>query len=183
MKFIALFRGINVGGKNIVKMAELREMLAGLGVEKVQTYIQSGNATFDASDNPVMLKEKIETAFADTFGFGSTVILRTGNEIAAIAEKPPFSAELVDAAIAANPNVEHVYIYFMDTMPSEEHIRALQAEYAGRDKLRIGVRELFLLCHESIRDSKLAAALSKLNTPMTARNWKTLNKLHLMLKE
>ena len=70
MKYVALFRGINVGGKNIVKMADLRQLLLDLGLSKVKTYIQSGNAFFETPLSEDDLLEKIRTGFSGRFGLG-----------------------------------------------------------------------------------------------------------------
>jgi uncharacterized protein (DUF1697 family) len=183
MRFVALFRGINAGGKHIVKMDVLKKMLTRLGYKNVRTYIQSGNALFDAESEPNDIKEKIQTTFLETFGFDSPVILRTADELVATVNALPFSVEEIKAATLANPNVEHLYVYFMDNMPSFTALNAINAGYSGHDKLFFGTREIYLLCHESVRDSKLASALVKLNTPMTERNWNTLNKLLAMIEE
>jgi uncharacterized protein (DUF1697 family) len=182
MRYIALFRGINVGGRNAVKMQALRQMLAGLGYAGARTCLQSGNAVFDASGEPDAIKERIQAAFAGEFGFESAVVVRSAEEISAIANARPFSQAELDAAAAANPGVEHAYVYFMDSAPPPAAVEALAAKHGGPDRLLAGAggRELHLLCHGSVRDSKLAAALAKLGTPMTARNWKTLDRLRAM---
>jgi uncharacterized protein (DUF1697 family) len=183
MRFVALFRGINVGGRNTVKMDTLRKMLVGLGYENVRTYIQSGNVLFDAESEPNGIKEKIQAGFLTTFGFDSPVILRAGDELIAIARALPFSAEEIEAAVRANSSVEHLYVYFMDSVPPAELLDTICAGYDGSDRLSVGMREVYLLCYESVRDSKLAVALTKLGVPMTARNWKTLNKLCVMVQD
>ena len=75
MKYAALFRGINVGGKNIVKMADLRQLLWDLGLGKVQTYLQSGNAVFESALEEITLRDKIQDGFAERFGFESIVLI------------------------------------------------------------------------------------------------------------
>ena len=177
MTYVALLRGINVGGKNIVKMAELRQMLSGLGFQNVKTYIQSGNAIFDSTDTPDNIKEKVLKSFQITFKFESAIILRTKDEISKNIASLPFSELETEAAIAANPDVEHLYVYFTDDILTDAAVDALNADYGNPDKLYVGQGGVYLLCYESVRDSKLAAALSKQNISMTARNWKTLNKL------
>lgn len=108
-------------------------------------------------------------------------MLCTSDEINAVIQDMPFSPEEIAAAEAANPDVEHLYVYLMDNAPECGEIEKLAAGYAGPDKLCAGRREIYLLCHQSIRDSKPAAALGKLGVPMTSRNWKTMNKLCEML--
>jgi uncharacterized protein (DUF1697 family) len=79
--------------------------------------------------------------------------------------------------------MEHLYVYLPEGMPEHREIEQLEAAHNGPDKLRAGHREIYMLCHQSVRDSKLAVALSKLDMPVTARNWKTIHKLCEMLSE
>ena len=181
MTYVALFRGINVGGKNIVKMAELRRMLSELRFQNVKTYIQSGNAIFNSDDTPDIVKKSIQTAFQNTFKFESAIVLQTKDDICAVINLLPFSEDDIKTAVAANSEVEHLYFYFIDDTFSDSVINALNSSYGGPDRLSAGPGGVYLLCHESVRDSKLAAALSKQNAAMTARNWKTLNKLFEMM--
>ena len=181
MTYVALFRGINVGGKNIVKMAELRQMLSGLGFQNVKTYIQSGNAIFDSNDTPDNIKDTVQNSFQSTFKSESAIILRTKDEIRKNIASLPFSVLEIEAAVATNPDVEHLYFYFTDDILTDATIHVLNADYGNPDKLAVGQGGVYLLCYESVRDSKLAAALSKQSISMTARNWKTLNKLFDMM--
>ena len=183
MKFLVLFRGINVGGKNIVKMAALKKMLSGMGLQDVKTYIQSGNAIFDSDGQPDIVKRNIEENFKSSFGFESRVILRTEEEVANIITMLPFSQKELEAAVAANPAVEHLYFYFMDSALQATDITALETGYDGPDRVLPGTKGLYLLCYESVRNSKLAVMLTRMDIPMTARNWKTVNKLYSMMKE
>ena len=170
MRYVALLRGINAGGKNIVKMAELRQMLSGLGFQNVKTYIQSGNAIFDSGDSPDSIKERLQNSFRSTFKFESAIVLRTKDNVRKNIDSLPFTKPEIEAAIAANTQVEHIYFYFTDEALSDAAIHMLNADYGDRDKLSAGQGGVYLLCYESVRDSKLAAVLSKQNIAMTARN-------------
>ena len=180
MTHLALFRGINVGGKNIVQMAELRHMLTGLGFQNVQTYIQSGNAIFDAEDAPEAVAATIHAAFPAAFGFECAVLVRTREDIRAVVDSLPFSQAEIAGAEAACSEIEHLYYYFAQNPPEEAALDALNAAHS-RGRLALGPGGVYLLCLDSVRDSKLAAALSKLNPAMTVRNWKTMNKLHSLM--
>jgi len=180
--YIALLRGINVGGKNIVKMAELKKLFENLGFTDVKTYIQSGNVVFDAPPDPAKVTEKIRAGFKSAFGFDSAVILRTRDDVVDIISKLPFSPDELAAAEAANPDVEHLYVYLLDDAPPVEEIARLESGYSGPDKIVAARREIYLLCHQSVRDSKLAASLGTLGVPMTARNWKTVTRLHNIME-
>ena len=179
MRYIALFRGLNVGGKNRVQMAALGQMLRGLGLERVSTYIQSGNAVFDSQQQEAPLGEKIQAAFLDTFGFPSPVILRSAGELEALIHNVPFAPEEIAQARAEAAGTESLYCYLLTQPPSREQGEALLAAAAllGRDSLVIHGREIYLLCRQSIRLSKAAARVEKLPIPMTCRNVTTLGKL------
>lgn len=183
MKYVALFRGINVGGKNIVKMADLRQLLLDLGLNKVNTYIQSGNAVFETSLSEADLLEKIKTGFSGRFGFESNVLIRTIEEIRDLIEQFPIPPEKIAEAEAADPQVEHLYIYFLETPPETARFNTLSNENTSADMLFTGKRELYFLCCQSIRNSKLAAGISKIAGSATARNWKTVGKLYDMMNE
>ena len=183
MKFIAFFRGINVGGKNTVKMSELSQLLIGLGFQNVKTYIQSGNVIFSSDMEQRLLPPMIEQAFAGRFGFQSTVVIRSDTEIANIVDSLPFGAGEIEQDQNETPDVEHIYIYLSDGSLDTEKINQLCASYNGKDRFHIGKREVYLLCFQSIRDSKLASLLTKLPQQLTARNFKTMKKISLMLQD
>lgn len=181
MKYTVLFRGINVGGKNKINMNDLKQLLLDLGLNKVKTYIQSGNAIFETILDEKSLQEAIHDAFTKRFGFESNVMIRSIDEIKALIDQLPILEAEILAAEAADSQVEHLYVYFLDHKPGQIQIDAICQEYVGPDTLRAGNREMYLLCHQSIRNSKLAIRTSKVFTSATVRNWKTVNKLYGML--
>lgn len=181
MKYIALFRGINVGGKHIVKMNDLKQFLFDLGLQQVQTYIQSGNAIFETTLDAVKVQKMIHTGFAERFEFESSVIIRSLDEIAELIAGLPITAAELEHAQACDPKVEHLYVYFLDQPPEQAQIDSICNGYSGEDMVRAGAKEVYLLCHSSIRDSKLATRTAKLFESATVRNWKTVQKLYEML--
>ena len=92
-RFIALLRGINVGGRGMVPMAELRALCDGLGWRNVATYIQSGNVVFDASGETAALEKGLEAALGAKFAFAPAVIVRTASAWKACVAGNPFAAE------------------------------------------------------------------------------------------
>ena len=89
--YVALFRGINVGGKNILPMKELVGILEGIGCEKVKTYIQSGNAVFRAGNNNTKkFEEEISSKIFESHGFKPKVLLLDVKDLADAIEKNPF---------------------------------------------------------------------------------------------
>ncbi|GIN40715.1 DUF1697 domain-containing protein [Heyndrickxia oleronia] len=181
--FIALLRGINVGGKNKIKMAELREMFEKLGYIPVKTYIQSGNILFQSNEGEDELRKKIEHQIEEEFGISINVILRTASEMEQIIQNCPFSEEALSQAKEAAPDVETLYVTLLLEAPNPENVELLEEYQSERDQFKVIGREVFLLYHHSVRDSKLATNLHKLNVPATTRNWKTINKLVTMAKE
>lgn len=174
--YIALLRGINVGGKNRIKMADLKCAFEVMGLSRVQTYIQSGNVLFESGEEKNLLRSRIEYRLEEVFGFPVIVVLRTAAELKEIIRNCPFSKEEVSEAEALS-KVESLYVSLMLEMPSQEGIEPLNACESENDEYRIIGREVYLLFRNSIRNSKLATNLQKLNVPATVRNWKTLNKL------
>lgn len=93
----------------------------------------------------------------------------------------PFSEEDVAAAEAADQQVEHLYIYFLDQKPEQTQVDDICRSYDGPDILRMGEKEIYLLCHQSIRKSTLSNDTAKIFNLATVRNWKTVKKLYDML--
>jgi len=180
VKYVAFFRGINVGGKNIAKMADLSRLFIGLGFRDVKTYIQSGNVIFSSDMEQHLLIPVIEQAFKEQFCFSSAVVIRSGAEIESIVDSLPFRDAEIEQAQNENPDVEHIYIYLSNDTIDIEKVNRLCASYSGKDRFQIMDCEIYLLCFQSIRDSKLAAMLTKLPQPLTSRNFKTMEKISLM---
>lgn len=180
--YVALLRGINVGGKNRIKMADLKFAFEGIDLSRVQTYIQSGNVLFESDEDEGLLRKDIEDKLEAAFGFPIPVILRTAVELERIIENCPFSEEEVMEAEAAS-NAESLYVGVLLEPPSQEEIKQLSVYQSQTDKFSIIDRDVYLLFHYSIRNSKLANNLYKLNVVATTRNWKTINKLAQLAKE
>lgn len=91
LRYVALLRGINVGGNNVIRMADLRACFEGLGFSRVETYIQSGNVVFDASarKSSQLLVRAIERALSDAFSYDSRIVLASAADLAAIVKQAP----------------------------------------------------------------------------------------------
>ncbi|MFC5469322.1 DUF1697 domain-containing protein [Cohnella suwonensis] len=178
--YIALLRGINVGGHNKIKMSELKAMCEALGLAQVQTYIQSGNVLFASDEQPAQLRARIENAIQSTFGFRISVILRTQAEFESILARLPFSEEEIQAATGPLGK-EVLYVTLLDEAPKPEAVDKLGTY--EKDKYAIDGLSVYLLFDQTILDSKLAANLQKLGVTMTMRNWKTMTKLASLAKE
>lgn len=167
---VALFRGINVGGRNTVPMAELRKLLGELGLSDVRTYIQSGNAVFSASGETDDVGARIRKAVGRRFGFEPQVLVLTAKDFRDIAEANPY------AASGSDPR--HIHVSFLAERPETPGVDALQAAKAPSEFFELGDKAFYLLAPDGIGRSKLAATLERaLGVPCTGRNWRTVTKL------
>ena len=180
--YIALLRGINVGTKNRMKMSELKTVLEGLGLERVQTYIQSGNVLFCSDEAEAAVHERITTGLQSAFGFPIGVVLRTAGELEEILSCCPFSAQDIAEAEAAS-DAESLYVLLWDGMPDEKKAARVQVPQGEQSRFCIMGRNVYLLFHESIRASKLAPRLEKLCATATVRNWNTLTQMHVLAQK
>lgn len=180
--YIALLRGINVGGKNMIKMARLKEMLEVMGLNQVKTYIQSGNVLFQSNEEEQQLRQRIEHEIEAVFGFPVIVTLRTTEELERIIENCPFSDEEVAEAESTSVG-ESLYVALLTEEPVSEATRRLDVYANDNEKYHISGREVYLLFANSVRNSKIASNLYKLDVQTTVRNWKTINKLVVMARE
>ncbi|WP_238883806.1 DUF1697 domain-containing protein [Clostridium sp. YIM B02551] len=178
--FIALLRGINVGGKNIIKMAELKKVFESIGFLEVKTYIQSGNVLFKSNEN--IIKEKLEREIEKAFKISLTVVLRTSSELEDIINNCPFSDEQIKDA-ESQSDTECLYVALLLSSPLQENVEKLSSYKSENDEYSVIGKDVYLLFKNSIRNSKLANNLHKLDVPVTVRNWKTINKLVALSKE
>jgi uncharacterized protein (DUF1697 family) len=176
MIYIALLRGINVGGHKRIKMADLKKLFESMGLRKVKTYIQSGNVLFESEEEAEVLGRKMEDEIKNEFGFSVTVVLRTASELEQIIENCPFTTDNL-------PEGESVQVAFLAGTPTEEGIYYLKTYNSNPDEYQIIGNDVYLFFHQSILDSKLATQLPKLGVQATVRNWKTVSKLASMVEE
>ncbi len=171
--YIAWLRGINVGGHKKIKMETLRGLLESMGLQKVKTYIQSGNVIFQADEEEKTLQKKIEDKILEEFGFDVTVMLRTQHELEEAISSVPFDVyELKEG--------ETIHVIFFPEEPAESAIEILKP-YRNEDlDFVVKNRELYLLYRKSLRDIKFP--VQKLKIPGTMRNWNTVNKVATMGK-
>lgn len=175
--YALLIRGINVGTKNSLPMAELRKMLASLGAEGIQTYVQSGNAVFSTELSPNELTQRIEALISDYMGRPVGTTLRSAAEMAKVASGSPLSG------VATSPTYHCVT--FLAEKPTAAELKPLTQVDFGSEQFVVVGREIYSWHPEGQGRSALAAALSKLKLRGTAttRNFRTVDKLHQMLLE
>ncbi len=162
---VGLLRGVNVGGRNRVSMSALRSALAEAGLDRVSTYLQSGNVIADHPD-PAAFRQVVESVLSDGFGLDVTVIVRSGTDLAGVLAWNPFPH-----AAASAPKLVHVW--FLEQQPEDSMVAALEAN-TGRDEWTIEGRDLVVRYEDGSQGSRLARKLAKTFDPnVTARNWST----------
>lgn len=170
--YIALLRGVNVSGKNILKMAELREVLEKAGFLNVSTYIQSGNIIFQSNESSKALKSKIEELIATQFGLTVPTLILTIEELKKIAENNPFIA-------TPDTNQDMVYYVFLFDQPEAAHVTKLESMDISPEQIVVADNMVYFFPVKGYGKSKLSNNVfeSKLKVKATARNHKTVNKL------
>ncbi len=172
MKYAAFLRGINVGGKNKIKMEILREMCAALGFENVKTYINSGNIIFETMTiDDKKLAAKIESAIEKEFGLQIKTIVRSTAEIEEIIKNNPFAGQF--------ENAKDLHVFFLDKELPNEKRELLLSNNNKNEMFTVRNREIFCLLRVSVSDSLMGKDYisKKLKVSATARNWRTVNKV------
>jgi uncharacterized protein (DUF1697 family) len=175
---IALLRGINVGGRNLLAMPAVREMFEELGFDRVTTVLQSGNVVFN-SNRPCgpALEQMLETETARRLGVAPKYVARTGDELDQIIQLNPFSDEAIN-------DPAHLLVMFLKRAPKPPAVTALRAAVKGPESIHHEGRQLYIVYPGGIGRSKLTGASieQKLDICGTARNWNTVVKLAALCK-
>jgi uncharacterized protein (DUF1697 family) len=190
---VALLRGINVGGKNILPMKDLAAIFEAAGCADVRTYIQSGNVIFSAPASSIRkLPEQIAQAIEKRFGFKSPVILRSSDDLTRIIHANPFLKTGAKGASAKGTSAKGIsadekwlHVYFLAAVPEPPAVASLDPNRSAPDVFHVRDREIYLHLPNGMGRSKLTNAYfdSKLKTISTARNWATICKLLAMMEE
>lgn len=174
--YIALLRGINVGGNNKLPMKALTALLEAMGLQKVKTYIQSGNVVFQSErTDSAALAKAITAAIAQAHGFAPQVFL--------------LDIQALEAAMAANPYPEgtdepkSLHLFFLDGIPQKTKLAALEALKAPNERFALIEQVFYLHAPDGIGRSKLAESIGKgVGVSLTARNWRTVSTIFEMAK-
>jgi uncharacterized protein (DUF1697 family) len=166
--YIAFIRGINVGGRNMLRMSDLKDLCMSLGFDGVQTLLQSGNVVFNAARKPVV--KEIEEAIRKRAGLDVKVVVRSAAELRKVIAANPF-----DPVCEAG----RLIVMFLDREASAEAIAKLRKAYAGPEEIHGGGRELYIDYVDGMGRSKLTNTLIErtLGVVATARNWNTVMRL------
>lgn len=178
--YITILRGINVSGKNIIKMDALRELFSDLKFQQVQTYIQSGNVVYQTKEAPTSrasvnqeLSKKIANAIQNTFSFEVPMITIEAKDLQTCIENNPFLKD-------KKKDVSFMHITFLADAPQEQLFKAIDASKYLPDEIQWVGQCVYLYCPNGYGNTKLHNAFleNKLKVVATTRNWKTCNELY-----
>ncbi len=179
VKYISILRGINVGGNRKILMKDLKVLFEKHGFVNVETYIQSGNVIFESDQklSNADLEKNIQQLIATTFGFDVPVIVRTAEEWTETVASNPFWKE-------KDADIEKLHLTILKEEPSSELVQKIQVLDFLPDRFEIKGRDVFIYCENGYGRTKITNDFfeKKLKIPATTRNWKTVLKLHEMLK-
>lgn len=176
---VALLRGINVGGNNIIKMLALRESFEAMGHGEVVTYIQSGNVVFTAkSADKAKLTTSIEKALSTTFGYESKIVIVSAKELARVVDEAP-------PGFGKQPTLYRYDVMFVkEPMTTKEALAQVSAK-PGVDDVHAGKHALyFRRLIAKATQSHLSKIVGKpVYKSLTVRNWNTTMKLRAMVEQ
>ena len=177
IKYVAILRGINVGGSKPIKMDDLKKMFEDLKFKNVSTYIQSGNIFFesDISDQK-KLEGLISNKILNVFKFEVPVIIRNSDELKVIIEKNPFLIE-------KNIDINYLHVTFLSGLPGKDILTNIKDKNYEPDRCIFIGKEIYLHCPNGYGITKLNNNFfeNKLKLTATTRNWKTVLKLYELI--
>ncbi|SRR5579884_1349082 len=176
--YIALLRGINVGGHAKVAMSDLRDLLAGLGFAEVRSLLQSGNLVFRSnSEGRAELEQRLETEAARRLGLRTDLLVRTADDWADVVDRNPFPD-------VAERDPGHLVVMFLKQAPDAAAVEALRTVVTGPEVISAAGSHLYITYPDGIGRSRLTGTLieAKLGTRGTSRNWNTVRKLAALVR-
>jgi uncharacterized protein (DUF1697 family) len=175
--YLALLRGVNVGGKKKLPMKDLVDICLEAGCSNVKTFIQSGNVIFSADRQiRAQLPGRIASLITGRFGFRTPVILRTLKQLTAVVANNPF--------LEQGGSEDALHVLFLADVPNADVVAGLDPERSPGDAFLVRGQEIFLKLPNGVADSKLTNIYfdKKLGTISTGRNWRTVTKLLELMK-
>ena len=175
MKYVALLRGINVTGKNMIKMEMLRATFESLGFKDVKSYINSGNLVFETTKtDDGKLAKKIHDAIQNEFGFNISVMVRTMAEVEEVVAWAPFSGQF--------ESHKDVHVFFLNEKLTDEQEAYLLEQGNENEIFAILGRHVACLLKIHITDSAVGKGFidKKLKVAATGRNWRTVQMIAAM---
>ncbi len=169
MKYIALLRGINVSGHNLIKMTALKSLLEGIGLQQVQTYIQSGNVVFFSRvNNSRELEAMIVVGIQKEFQLEVPVLVLTEESLQQIIEENPFQHQ-------PDFKVEKMYITYLSDKPQHGNEEKILSKKQESESLHFTDNAIYFYFESKYSDTKLTNTFLEktLQVQATTRNWKT----------
>ena len=172
--YVAMLRGVNVGG-NSLKMDWLRGACEDVGLQNVQTYVQSGNIVFSSRAGALKLMQTLKALIDAQARLPVTVVIRSASEMAKIVAGNPFLKQ-------KGLDITKLHVTFLSNVPSKPAPEKLDALAGARDHYRLAKQEIYLHCPINYGQTRLSnTAIEKvLSVGATTRNWKTVTTLHEM---
>lgn len=171
-RFVALLRGLNVGGKNRLAMVDLAAAFTACGCSNVSTFIQSGNVIFDASSAAKeKLRADVPARISKLHGLEIPVVIRSHDELARVPAENPYRDRPLDDKL--------FNVLFLADTPTAAAVKGLDPDRSPGDEYRLVGREIYLWLPNGVARSKLTNAYfdKALGTITTGRNWRTIQKL------
>jgi len=167
-EYLALLRGINVGGKNKLPMKDLAEMFLAAGCTCAKTFIQSGNVLFNAPAKVArQIAKTVPEQIEKRFGHRPPFVIRTAEQMAVVAANNPF--------LQAGADEDKAHVMFLADEPDAARVKGLDPARSSPDEFAVHGTEIYLHLPNGVADTKLTNAYfdSKLATISTGRNWRT----------
>lgn len=177
--YLALFRGINVSGHNMIKMEPLKKLLEANGFNNVQTYIQSGNVVFNTTEsNKPKLARDLENLMYKEYGYNVVIFVLDIEALNTIITGNPYTS-----AVAEGQGAKKYHVVFLSDNPHPDGVARLKKYYNGNDEYTFAYKVMYLKLDGSAADSKLTSTFieSKINVKATTRNWNTTLKMMEMM--
>ncbi|MHB1160282.1 MAG: DUF1697 domain-containing protein [Chloroflexota bacterium] len=175
--YLALLRGVNVGGKNKLPMNDLVQLFVEIGCGDVRSYIQSGNVVFTAdSQLAETVPARVTAAIAERFGYEVPILLRTAEQIRDVLSNNPF--------LRTGAAEDTLHVLFLADSPAPHRIDALDPNRSRPDAFVVRGKEVYLWFPNGVAHTRLTNDYfdSKLATTSTGRNWRTVIKLFDLMK-
>lgn len=172
-RYVALLRGINLGGRARIGMGDLRQLFTDLGHADVTTYLQSGNVVFTSTDGePSRLARDIEQRISSDLDVATTILLRTADDLARVVAASPYASR--------EPDLTKLHVTFLLDTPADARTARITAPSGESAEFWLAGREAYLHCPDGYGRTKLNNAFFErhLGVAATTRNWRTVTKLH-----
>jgi uncharacterized protein (DUF1697 family) len=172
MRYVALLRAVNVGGRT-VKMDRLRDLFEEMKLQNVQTYIASGNVIFDSTAGAAALEARVEKHLANALGFDVPTLIRSAPDLIAAADREPFASHAPLTKAGA------LYVGFLKDRPAENALKQVTALADGASAFALHGRELYWRAEDrrAVLDIPIAKFERALGCDATFRNVTTVRKL------